>query len=300
MLPLEGHTGPVLCVAYAPDGRLLASGSWDHTVRLWDTATGEARELHRGDGPVLALGFAPDGRHLAASSGSTLMLWQRDEAEDWTGRPLRAGASVRVLAFTSGGLVIAEEGRGTVAWWSLNGPGDWLELERAPGPPDALIVNQPTGAGAWALALAAGGDHRGEVYLLLGEGRVPGRRVRWRLLGKHSAAVYALAASPDGRILASGSGDHTIKLWDTDAGTELATLAGHAERVLALAFTPDGATLASASLDGVIKLWDLAGRSERAAFDWEIGTVRSVAFAPDGMTAAAGGFDNSVLVWDLE
>src|SRR6516164_3110342 len=77
------------------------------------------------------------------------------------------------------------------------------------------------------------------------------------LLGHH-AAVYAVAFRPDGERMASASFDHTIKIWDVDAGRVVRTIVGHQDKVLALAYSADGGRLASAGLDGTVRLWDAA------------------------------------------
>jgi WD40 repeat protein len=85
---------------------------------------------------------------------------------------------------------------------------------------------------------------------------VAARRITATLEG-HTGSVFALAFSPDGKTLASGSKDTTVKLWDLTTGKNIATLQGHTDYVRSVAFSPDGKTLASASHDRTIKLWDL-------------------------------------------
>ena len=104
----------------------------------------------------------------------------------------------------------------------------------------------------------------------------------------HIKGVRSVAFSPDGKTLASGSYDNTIKLWDVGTGKEKSTLRGHTKIVTSVAFSPDGKTLASGSLDGTIKLWDVS--TEREKVTWiHIRGVESLAFSPDGQTLASGG-----------
>ncbi|KAK6810873.1 hypothetical protein RU639_013594 [Aspergillus parasiticus] len=114
----------------------------------------------------------------------------------------------------------------------------------------------------------------------------------------HSDSVISVAFSPDGRTLASGSDDATIKLWDTMTGTERQTLEGHSDSVNSVAFSPDGRTLASGSGDDTIKLWDTMTGTERQTLKGHSDSVNSVAFSPDGRTLASGSDDDTIKLWD--
>ena len=109
-----------------------------------------------------------------------------------------------------------------------------------------------------------------------------------QLLVGHTRAVYAVAFSADGKTLASGSWDQTIKLWDAAAGTVLRTLSGHTGGVCSVAFSADGKTLASGSEDGTIKLWDAATGTLLRTVSGHTSGVSSVTFSPDGKTLASG------------
>src|SRR6266536_5746434 len=118
--------------------------------------------------------------------------------------------------------------------------------------------------------------------------------VRWR----HGGPVLALAFAPDGKSLASVSGDGTPRLWEAATGEELRRFLGHKGEVRCVAFAPDGKSLLSGGADGTARLWDLKTGKERAKFLGVEEWINAVAFAPKGGLLAAGTDDGTVHLWD--
>jgi len=107
-----------------------------------------------------------------------------------------------------------------------------------------------------------------------------------------------VAFSPDGRTLASGSNDDTVKLWDVANGQLLHTLEGHTSNVTSVAFSPDGRTLASGSNDATVKMWDATRGKLLRTLSGHTNGVSSVAFSPDGQRIVTGSFDQTAKVWE--
>ena len=110
---------------------------------------------------------------------------------------------------------------------------------------------------------------------------------------------WAVAFSPDGGILAGGSLDGTVALWDVASRREIATLEGHTRRVDSVAFSPDGDLLASGSGDRTVRLWDVASQREIAALEGHTRPIHSVAFSPDGDLLASASWESTVRLWDV-
>ncbi|MDZ8228113.1 MAG: WD40 repeat domain-containing protein, partial [Nostoc sp. ChiVER01] len=116
----------------------------------------------------------------------------------------------------------------------------------------------------------------------------------------HDNFVWSVSFSPDGKTLASGSDDKTIKLWNLDTGKEIRTLTGHDNFVWSVSFSPDGKTLASGSEDKTIKLWNLETAKEIHTLTGHDNPVYSVSFSLDGKTLASGSRDKTIKLWNLD
>ena len=132
-----------------------------------------------------------------------------------------------------------------------------------------------------------------------------------KTLNGHQHRVYSVAFSPDGKTLASGSDDNTVRLWRVDTGETERILTGHAgefegidngpssiEGVKSVAFSPDGKTLASGGGDNVIHLWDMGTGKRKMTLTGHTHWVFSLAFSPDGKTLASGSVDSDIRLWD--
>jgi WD40 repeat protein len=258
---LTGHIDEVHAVAYSRDGRTLASASQDGEIRLWDAATGTERATLSGKAEALA--FSPDGRTLAGGSYAGVRFWDVATRTP-RGTPALQTGPVKSLAYTPDGRVLITGGY---------------------------------------VAECDESDSKGG-----GEFYRPGEVTLWDVktgeaicrFGGYPSGVTSLALAADGRTLAAGSNDRTVRLYDLAALEERAVLRGHGEPVRAVAVTADGRLVASGDWKGVIRLWDALTGKQRAWFTGHTHWVTSLAFTPDNKTLISGSADGSVKFWGLD
>lgn len=287
MRTIQVSSQPVRCVAYSPDGRLLATGDEEHQLRLWTVPAGdEVARFPADHGSVEAVAFHPGSGAVAAGFGSgDLTLWRPDSDELATRKTPHPGG-VKALAWPAGGLLVSAGWDRTVQFHSPTlGTTDARRTSEYP------ITCLATCGAPSRLAFA---DFRGNVGLFTGSARPA------QVAG--TVGVFALAAAGD--LLAAGDASGAIRLFRLSAGTtdppqSAGTLTGHDWTVYGLGFTPTGRLLVSGSADETVRVWDVASGRTLETFRWHRRWVTCLAVAPDGMTAAAGSADGTVVVFDL-
>ncbi len=293
-LAWQAHTDTVAALAFSPDGRTLATGSWNGAITLWDIESGTLLWTSWHTTNIQSLTFAPDGCTLASGGNdATIRLWG---ATSGTHRQTLSGHSgpVYALAWSPDGSLLASGSfDGQIRLWEIQ--------KTQPATCVHMLTGHTTGVIGLAFApdgstLASGSWDR--TVKLWDVGEEGSLRVRETLAG-HTDRVFAVAWSPDGRLMASCGWDQTIWLWDVEQGSYRIALHGHTAVVYDIAFTPDSRSLLSGSADGTLRVWDVErGQCVRIIQGYAV-SLYDVAWSPDGTQLASAGSDRLMTIWDV-
>ncbi|GAA0628736.1 hypothetical protein GCM10010174_55990 [Kutzneria viridogrisea] len=307
-VPVVGHAQGVSSVTWRTDGRVLATGSLDHTVKLWsvsDRQRATVLSTLAGQTDVIAsVAFSRDGRLLATGCRDhSVRLWEvGDPRHPVLLRTLTGhGDLVFSMMFSPDGRTLATGSYDhTARLWDVSDPAHATELATLTG--HALNVKSVRFSPDGRTLATSSDDHTVKLW----DVSTPRRPVELSSLVGHGDFVATVEFSPDGRSVATGSDDHTVKLWDVSDlrhPSLLSTITGHTDVVDAVAFSPVGHTLASASNDHTVRLWDLSDPGHprpSSVLMGHTGTVEAVAFAPDGQTLASASDDHTVRLWESD
>ncbi len=312
--PLFGHTDDVVAIDFFPEQQQLVSASYDGTVKLWQiltnvdgsirvkfikTLTSFGRTGLSHDDWVYDVKFSPDHKYIAsASQDGTIKIWTVQGDYQAT---LPVGQPVYNMAFSPDGQTLASASNDGIRLWTGK---NFSQVKLLPDTESSFWVSfSPDGK-----RLVSSGNNA-QIKLWQPNGTLIAT------LKGHEAAVYRAVFSHDSKVLASASGDNTVKLWNGKTGDWLRTLSGHQDAVYRVKFSPDDRTLASAGADDTIRLWQpqglLSSPTKETVEFWaqkdngsllktltgHRNAILDIDFSKDGETLASASADASIRLW---
>lgn len=327
-----GRATLIRSVAYSPDGTLVAAGTGNGSVQLWEVKRGRllATLLQLGCWRgVDGLAFSPDGRIIASGSQDKIQLW---DVENQTHLKTLEGHKGKIfsLAFSPDGKSLASGAEDiTVKLWEIATGKNFSTLQHSHEvfsvafSPDGetLLAVASNSVNLWSIsteekiATLKNGKHtRTAIYSPDGSSLVSGEEGRAKLWDvetrekngafKHKGWIDSIAFSPDGTMLATAAAGRfggpygTVKLWAVSTGANIASLQGHTKEKSVLAFSPDGSTLAMGQWAGSVKFWEATTGQHISSLPDE--SAFALAYSRDGSTLALGKYEGAVKLLDVE
>ena len=304
--------GGINVIQFSPDGTRLAVGS-NIGVWLYDVETG--KELSLFAGMCQSLAFSPDGRYLANGGGkyttTEIQVWDTTTGNKVSFVDVPSSASALGFSVDGKTLISLSTWGDTIHWSDIeSGKGSLTTLERRSEsqsediPEVYALTHDKVAIGSWDGKIQLWNITTGKkLSTLSGHADLPPQPFPSRLPPsplQNRKHVLALAFSPDGTTLASGSKDNTVRLWDNTSDSEPIVLQKHTGWTNVLAFSPDGEMLASGSTDKTIQLWDTTTGEPITTFTGHLNGINALTFSPDGTTLASGSTDGTIQFWNIK
>ncbi|KIM72482.1 hypothetical protein PILCRDRAFT_803728, partial [Piloderma croceum F 1598] len=327
---LIGHLDGVLSVDFSPDGKRIASGSGDRTIRVWDAGTGDVMvaPFKGHTETVCSVAFSPNGERIVSGSGDrTIRVWDAWTGETVIGPFIGHTDWVRSVGFSPDGkrIVSGSDDRTIVVWdaeasKTVAGPlrahTDWVcsvafspdgkRIVSGSGDGTVIVWSSRTGE-----ILATSLDPSGWIFSVAfspdGELIVSGSDEMISIMdvetgddvNNHIGSIRSVALSPDGKYFVVGADDTTCRVCDLQTGnTVVGPFDGHIDCIRSVQFSPDGKRIVSGSDDGTIRVWDCEIAEETCEGHTDM--VHSVAFSPDGKRIVSGPRDKTIMVWNAK
>jgi len=265
----------VSSVAFSPDGRYVAAGSYsyDKTAQVWEVKSGKEVLSQSSDTGVAFVTFSPDGKYVAWGGGSAIRVWDIKKAREAIQIP---HSSVHFIIFSPDGkYILSSSTDRTARVWDVRSGSEIIKLahngwvRKAIFSPDGKYIASISDERAARVWEVNSGREISEMY--------------------HDDTVNDIAFSPDGRYVISGSRDKTARVWEALNGHEVARMT-HESSVSSVAFSPDGKYVVSGSSDGTARVWNTWDGHEFVRF--EDAGINSAVFSPDGKYVVTGGCES--------
>ncbi len=288
------HTDKVVGVAFSPDGKSLATASEDTTAKVLDVSYGKELFTLPGHQQIIRrIAYSPDGARLATGyENGKVKIWDSATGKEMPlSSDLGHGKSVNDLAFNLDGtqLATASEDKTAKVWDAESGK-ELFTLKGHKKPIRAVTFSMDG-----KYLATASEDKTAKVW-----DAESGRAIVWSTesgekfesLDEHKKSVTSVAFSPNGKLLVTGSGDNTVKIWDISSGVEAyPELKGHTRTIYNVAFSPDGLRLATGSGDTKVIMWDVKSQRQLFTLTGHKNSIYDLAFSPDGRRLATASYE---------